>query len=254
MSTEISTSQDFVRERTEKTRAAQATLATDASWTWPLKTLAQWDADLASLDATANGSLAKVTNALEADMLAARGLLDARFDDIHKFTLLAVGVMRVRAATLPGLLQIVNDLGARGDSRRATEDEADDLLAAWEEWESQTGAAFSPAPGKTLAEFKLLLEGASGAGQATNPQLATLKKNYKAALAKWRRSAGVLNVLFARLEDECIAWYAEATKVFPAGTAEGDMIRSQVPTDYTPEAPKPAPTPAPGATPAAPKP
>ena len=77
--------------------------------------------------------------------------------------------------------------------------------------------------------------------------LGTLKKNYKAALAKWRQSAGVLNVLFSRLEDECVAWYAEATKVFPEGTAAGDLIREQVPTDYNPPTPAPpAPPPPPG--------
>lgn len=245
MSTDINTSHAFVRERTEKTRAVQATLATDASWTWPLKPLAQWDADLVSLDATVNDSLAKVTAGLNVNQLTARGLLDARFDAIHTFTLLAVGVMRVRATTLPGLLQIVNDLSARGDSRRSVEDEADDLLAAWEEWEEQAGAPFVPAPGKTLVEFKLLLEGAAGAGQDTNPKLGTLKKNYKAALAKWRRSAGVLNVLYSRLEDECIAWYAEATKVFPEGTPEGNLIREEIPTSYNPPTPAPPAPPTP---------
>ncbi len=242
MSTDINTSQDFVKDRTEKTRAVQATLATDAAWTWPLKTLAQWDADIVSLDATVEGSLAKVTAGLKVNMLTARGLLDARFDAIHAATLLTMGIMRVRAATLPGLLLTVNDLSSRGDSRRAIEDEADDLLAAWEEWEEQTGAPFVPAPNKTLAEYKLLLEGAAGAGQDTNPKLGTLKKNYKAALAKWRRNAGLLNVLYSRLEDECVAWYAEATKVFPEGTAEGDLIRQEIPTNYNPPTPAP-PTP-----------
>jgi len=50
------------------------------------------------------------------------------------------------------------------------------------------------------------------------------------------------------LEDLNEAWYAEATKVFPAGTAEGDMIRSTVPTTYTP----PAPSTSQAAAPAAP--
>ena len=245
MSTDINTSHAFVKDRTEKTRAVQAMLATDVPWTWPLKTLAQWDADIVSLDATVNDSLAKVTAALNAHMLSARGLLDARFDASHAFTLLAVGIMRVRATTLPGLLNIVNDLSARGDSRRTIEDEADDLLAAWEEWEEQTGAVFTPAPGKTLVAFKLLLEGAAGAGQDTNPKLGTLKKDYKAALAKWRRSAGVLNVLYSRLEDECIAWYAEATKVFPEGTPEGNLLREEIPTSYNPPTPAPPAPPTP---------
>jgi len=42
-----------------------------------------------------------------------------------------------------------------------------------------------------------------------------------------------------------VAWYADATRVFLAGTPEGDMIRSTVPTPYTPPQPKTSPTPAP---------
>ena len=246
MSTEISTSQAFVKERTEKTRAAQQTLANDVAWTWPLKSIPLWDADLTSLDGSVTGSLTKITHAQEVDMLAARGILDGRLDAIHKYTLLTVGVMRVRAKSIPGLIEIVDDLRARGDSRRAIEEEADDLIAAWEEWDQQIfPATFSPAPGKSLADFKLLVEGGSGSGQSTNPMVATLKKNYKTALAKWRRSSGLLNVLYARLEDECVSWYAEATRVFPEGTAEGDMIRSQIPTIYNPPTPAPPTPPAP---------
>ena len=54
MPTDITTSRAFVRERTEKTRAVQSTLAADSGWTWPTKTLAAWDADLVSMDATVN--------------------------------------------------------------------------------------------------------------------------------------------------------------------------------------------------------
>ena len=248
MPTDIETSRAFVKERTEKTRAAQATLSTDSAWTWPGKTLAAWDADINAMDATVPASLAKNTQAFEVDMLAARGILDARFDLIHKYTLLTVGVMRVRAATLPGLRDIVDDLSARGDSRRAVEEEADSLLAAWEEWEQQLLTTFSPAPGKTLADFKIYLEGGLLPGGPPLPALPTLKKTYKAALTKWRRSEGQLNALYSRCEDECVAWYGEATAVWPAGTAEGDMIRGQVPTDYNP------PTPAPPAPPAPPTP
>ena len=84
----------------------------------------------------------------------------------------------------------MNRLSARGDSRSAITDEAGHLEAAWEEWEEQTGAAFVPAPGKTIAGFKRLLEGDSGSGQLAFPMLATLKKVYSGLLAKWQRSEG----------------------------------------------------------------
>ena len=248
MPTNIETSRAFVKERTEKTRAAQATLSTDSLWNWPPKSLAQWDADIVSMDATANGSLAKNAAAQKVNMLAARGFVDARLDALHKYTLMAVEVMRVRVVSpvpLPGLRPVVDDLTARGDSRRAIEEEADGLIAAWEEWEEETNLPFIPLAGKTLPDYKLLTEGAVGSGQLTNPSLATLKKNYKTATTKWRRAEGLLNALYSRCEDECIAWYAEATAVWAAGTPEGDMIRGQVPTDYTPTPPAPPAPPAP---------
>ena len=249
MPTDIETSRAFVKERTEKTRAAQATLTTDSAWTWPGKTLAQWDADISSMDALVPGSLAKTTKALEVDMLAARGVLDARFDLLHKYTLLTVGVMRVRVVApvpLPGLRDVVDDLTARGDSRRAIEDEADGLLAAWEEWESQIPGQFIPATGKTLLDYRIYIEGNNAVPPATViSSVLTVKKNYKGAQTKWRRSEGALNALYSRCEDECVAWYAEATAVWAAGTAEGDMIRGQVPTSYNPPTPAPPPPPAP---------
>ena len=241
MPTDITTSRAFVRERTEKTRAVQSTLAADSGWTWPTKTLAAWDADLVSMDATVNNSLAKTAAALEVDMLAARGLLDARLEAIHKYTLLVAGVMRVRAKTLPGLVDVVQRLTARGDSRTAIEEEANGLIAAWEEWEQQLGQTFNPAPGKSLVDFKVLVEGNGNPAPPAVllPSIGTLKKTYKAATAKWRRSEGLVNALYSRCEDECVNWYAEATRVFPQGTPEGDMIREQVPTSYNPPTPAP---------------
>ena len=67
MPADISTSEAFVIERTTKTRAAQATLATDSGWTWPLKTLAQWDADQREQDEKGDMAAADVTEA--ADLL-----------------------------------------------------------------------------------------------------------------------------------------------------------------------------------------
>jgi hypothetical protein len=240
MPTDIETSRAFVKERTEKTRAAQATLVTDSAWTWPVKTLAQWDADVVSMDGTVPLSLAKTAAGMEADMLAARGLLDARLDAIHRYTMVTVGVMRVRAATLPGLREIVDDLSARGDSRTAIEAEAEGLIAAWEEWEQQLTVVFNPAPGKSLVDFKVQVEGLTVPPPGVSTvSLANLKRNYKAALTKWRRSEGLLNALYSRCEDDCVGWYAEATKVWLAGTPEGDMIRNQVPTSYNPPTPTP---------------
>ncbi|MEO5716789.1 MAG: hypothetical protein ABIT37_25140 [Luteolibacter sp.] len=49
-----------------------------------------------------------------------------------------------------------------------------------------------------------------------------------------------LGNLAAEMEDVNEAWYANATRVFPAGTPEGDMIRGTIPTTYVPKAKEPA--------------
>ncbi len=46
----------------------------------------------------------------------------------------------------------------------------------------------------------------------------------------------MLNQLAAGLEEINVAWYADATRVFPEGTAEGEMIRGTIPTTYDPPA------------------
>ena len=39
------------------------------------------------------------------------------------------------------------------------------------------------------------------------------------------------------VDADSVAWYAAATRKFPAGTVEGDMLRSTVPTTSRPESP-----------------
>ncbi|MCX6878737.1 MAG: RHS repeat-associated core domain-containing protein [Verrucomicrobia bacterium] len=51
--------------------------------------------------------------------------------------------------------------------------------------------------------------------------------------------------LAAAMADVSQAWYAVACRVFPAGTAEGDMIRGTIPTTYAPPPAQPAPAPPP---------
>jgi uncharacterized membrane-anchored protein len=58
-----------------------------------------------------------------------------------------------------------------------------------------------------------------------------------AAYSSWRAQSQILNQKAAALNDANIAWYAAATRIFPCGTAEGDMIRRSIPTSYSPSVP-----------------
>ncbi len=232
MNLTIPVAEDFVRERAEKIRAVQATLAAGASaWVWPKKTLAQWDADLLQLDGAVANTLAQLAREKEAAYDGLRGTLETRTRTIHTKTLQAVGVMRARALDDPELRPGVDELSARGDSLRAIEEEGEELLAVWKE---DFGTAFVPAPGLTYASFMALFIGA--AGPPVVLALRTLKTDYKASRAAMRAAVGRYNTVINRLWDECVAWYAEATAVFPAGTDEGDLIRGEVPTSYNPPA------------------
>ena len=46
----------------------------------------------------------------------------------------------------------------------------------------------------------------------------------------WRKAAGDLSVLAAACEQDCINWYRDATTRFSEATAEGQTLRSTVPT------------------------
>jgi hypothetical protein len=53
----------------------------------------------------------------------------------------------------------------------------------------------------------------------------------------------ILNHMATALNKANVAWYAAATRIFPAGTAEGDMVRRAIPTGYSSAAPAEPPAP-----------
>ena len=164
----------------------------------------------------------------------------------------------VRADTLPRprdaeLVHVVEELSARGDSRSGIEKEGMALLSAWKL--EFGGAAFAPGPGLAYAAFRELFYGRAAAPGATPPvtalpALRELKEEYSDTSTVDRRETGRLNARLVMVERDAQDWYAEATRVFVAGTVNGDLIRSQVPTtaDYNPPTPAP-PAPPPPAPP-----
>jgi len=252
MSLDIETSIAFVKDRAEKTLAAQNAIL--AKWIWPLKTVAQWQADLSELDIARDGtesdttpSLANLAALAEQAATKARTTFKTRLDTIHGITVQALGIMRSRAQKDASVRPIVNKLSARGDSQAGIEDEGGSLLAAWK---IGFGTTFEPLPGVTFDGLRELFEGKKDAdGNVLIPSLRQLKSDTKDAEAIDSKASGTVAALISRLEDECVSWYAEATEVFAAGTPEGDMIRGTIPTSdqygnaaATPAAP-PSPTP-----------
>lgn len=143
MPADLNTSIEFLKERVDKTRSVQATIA--ATWTWRHKTLAEWEQVSQDLDKTVDGSLAQVALEAQTGFQAATGALGARMASIHAITVPIVEAMRTEASRNPELKPVVDGLSASGHTRVTIEDEATTLLSAWElEFD---GDAFAPAPG-----------------------------------------------------------------------------------------------------------
>lgn len=241
----LNTSIDFLKNRVDKTRSVQTQIA--ATWLWPLRTVAQWEADSEALDKTVEGSLANIATEAHTIAEAARGDLDMRLESIHAQTVSVVGVMRVRAARQPESQHVVDELSARADSRSGIEKEGTALLSAWKL--EFGGAAFVPSPGVTYEGFRELFAGRAADPGATPPvtalpSLRELKEAYSDKQTIDRREAGRLNAKLSTVQRDCQDWYAEATKVFVAGSEIGDLIRAEVPSsdEYgSPPAPPPEP-------------
>lgn len=233
-----------IKARLDKTRSVQTQIA--ATWVWPLKTVAQWEADAGAIDEAVEGSLANIANEARTAAEGARGVLDGRLSAIHAQTLSAVGVMRVRAVREPEKADVVEELSARGESRKAIEEEGAALLSAWKL--EFGGAAFSPGPGMTYQGFRDLFYGRAADPGAAPPvtalaSLRELKEEYSDKATVARREMGRFNKRLALIERDCVDWYAEATKVFVAGSEIGDLIRAEIPVSSDGDAPPPPPPP-----------
>ena len=201
---------DFILARAVATRAAQDSLK--ATWTWEEKTLQAWDADIAALRlARENDTKA------ETALVERRAEFHAATDELHRDTMQALALLKVRYRNEPAKSAVVANLRAEGDSRTAILNEAEAVAAAWAELD----ATFAPTPDNTLAAFNALRADC----QAQRDMAAR-------ARTEERRFGGEAAERAAHLHDATIAWYAAATRIFPEGTPQGGLIRSTVPTTY----------------------
>jgi hypothetical protein len=232
----------FVENRAGKTIAAATNIA--AKWVYPGKTTPQIQALLTAIvgDKTTSPPLPGqegVASAAKKTMEDSRHVWDAGLDQLHVWTMNGIALARTHFADQSTTLALLDNLSATGDSRQGILDEALAWSAAW----NQADPTYVPLPGVTLAAF-----------DAQRVQcLTTLQNDYNNKYSAWRDQVGILGQMAADLEKVLVAWYSDATRIFPAGTPEGDMIRGTIPTTYTPASNATPPTPAPTPTPKTPK-
>jgi hypothetical protein len=217
---------DSIITRAKTTRHAQEDLK--SSKTWNEKTLDQWDNDIADLQKTQ-----QVYSTAEFTRNSTRAALDAALQELHRRTMQCLSLAKFHFRDEPSKLEALNRLTSNGAARRDIAREALALETAWQE----TDPAWAPSAENTFAAF-----------QALRKQCSDLDAAFIAAYSTWRTQSEILNRKAAAMNDANVAWYAAAIRIFPAGTAEGDMIRRSIPTHYSPPAkdqpPSAAPQPA----------
>ncbi len=203
--------------RGQATRDAQTAIAT--TWVWDEKTVAQWIAELVTI----NTKKVAVSD-LEGDMLAKRATYENGITLLHDRTVEGLGMGRVKWRKDEAKAKILSNLSASGGGRETVQAEAQAWESVWEKFD----AAWNPSTANTIAAFRTLITDSD-----------TQENAYKKAHTDWRTSAEELAVLGNTLWDDDVAWYEAATVLFKEGTAIGDMIRSTIPTSPTTPAPTP---------------
>jgi hypothetical protein len=212
-----------------------------AKWIWVEKTPNQMQTQLETI--TGNKSVSppvigqmEIASQAQSVYDSAHGTWHTQLNVLHQLTVQGLNMAKTKLRNDPAGFAVVAGLHASGHS-------PDKILAealAWESAWGQVAPTWSPTTSNTLAAFKTLRKQCAD----------DLQTAFKDADSANREQSGKLAQMCLDLEDVNVAWYADATRVFAAGTPEGDMIRSTVPTTYTPSTSTPPPAPAPAATPA----
>ena len=232
----------FFVQRASKTVSAAKQIA--GVWTWEELTPAEMQTMLETV--TGNSSVSPpVAGQMEIESRAQR----AR-DNAHGTWLTMLGVLHQRTVSSLNLaknkfrddatsLAVLHGMVAGGHS-------PDKILAEALAWESAWGKlapAWSPDTTNTLTAFKALRKQCAE----------DLQTAFSDADSVFSEAHAKLEQMCGDLEDMSVAWYAAATLSLDGSTPEGQMIRTTIPTTYTPPPPKPAPAPAtkpaPGTTP-----
>jgi hypothetical protein len=200
----------FIRDRGEATGDVQVQLV--LKWEWDEKEAGQWALDVAAVDAQD-----VIVGEKLVGVLAARGDLDLHLGLLHEKTSQMLGMSLIKYRHQSNKLVLLENLHADGDSRKAILSEALELIPVWE----KIDPSYAPIATNTLTLFK-----------EAHAQGVLLMAALKKADVYYKEENEILDGMIEKMNDDCVAWYAEAGKVFKLGTPEGDLIRGEVPTTY----------------------
>jgi hypothetical protein len=202
----------FVKNRALATRQAQASVADQ--WVWSEKTVAQWDSALTDLE-----NLSAAERTANVNLQSQIANWDVTLKSIERTARDVVRLGRTRFRRDPARLALFKAIRVQSGGRESVQQSGLAVLELW----NQADAAWEPLPGITSASFGALL--------ATST---TQKISYTEKFTAWREASAALMARAETLDDDCVAWYSDATTRFRQGTPEGDLIRSTVPTTTSP--------------------
>lgn len=202
----------FVKNRALASRHAQASVA--GQWVWAEKSVAQWDSALTELN-----NLGAAERAASVELQTQAANWDVTLKGVERTARDVVRLGRTRFRRDPARLALFKATRVRGGSRENIQQSGLEVLEVW----NQADVAWEPLPGVTAASFGAQL--AIGTAQ---------KGAYAEKFTAWREASAALMSKAEALDDDCVAWYSDATVRFREGTPEGDLIRSTVPTTTAP--------------------
>jgi len=201
----------FAQRRAERTCETQAVLSKTG---WRRKTVEEWKADLSELEDLKSDEGRK---RVQLRHVARRW--QETLDRIQKVMRLVKQLGKLHFDRDPARKHLVSRLRTDGRSRTAIYDQG---LAAHDAWK-EADEAWEIFEDTTLETFAALLK-----------QAETWKCKHSRKSVAWRRAVATLMAKARAIDAENMAWHKVALVRFPAGTVDGDLIRSRVPTTTRP--------------------
>ena len=199
-----------VQARFQTSRDVQAAVASE--WMWDKKTLDQWDLEIAQfIEHIEAESIARQTE------VNVRTQRNAAYKTLSQRTIQSLAFLKVAARENPAHTELLGKLPGTPKGNVQILARAQAVSDAWK----QTLPRYAPTPDLTQAN----LEGAL-------IDCRTLESQSSEWKAKWRKAAEALNTFAKERDADAKAWYGLATRLFAAGTTNGDLIRGRIPTTY----------------------
>ncbi len=205
---------ELIKARAIASRDVAVQVKEMSAWEWALWLIPAMSADIAAFEI--EWALVLTKDSAESSV---RTAFNSALGALHLRCTQDLPSAKVYFAGDPAKFGRFENLLAGGKSVNERFDEAEKLIIAWEGAE----AGWSPRAGHTLQALKDMLA-----------QCKTLQTQLGTAHSDDSAEHKTFNALANALWDKSVDWYTVATGQFNEETPEGQLIRANVPTSYTP--------------------